>query len=352
MTRTRVAALAATCAALVGCLPGWVSSASGQAIPDCPPDKLLDLTFSTRDSDQDGEDVPVVATHVIEASPSFTGATAREVFTLAPEARLVSGGKGSGAFVFVAPSAASVAITASWHQSIDPSDPNGDPTDPATRCAASRVVTLPVVAARPSRVVYLRFRGAPDIGFSDFAILPAPQRPDLSPVEVSARTTSAVRFPPASAKARTMAVPLRTEDQIRYPTRLPGLAGISVAKECRFYYLTCATPFAPGGVFTQVSALEFDTYQSGIKRGDINGPSRLLARTQPSRQAARFGVGIQARPGGVRVGKPRPFGYDVQVRQSGRLLARARKAGRCVERREARGLLTSCKIARSSEKLR
>jgi hypothetical protein len=68
--------------------------------------------------------------------------------------------------------------------------------------------------------------------------------------------------------------------------------------------------------------------------------------------AARYGVGIEARPSGVRLGKPRPFGYDVQVRQSGRLLARVRKAGRCVERRGSRGIFTECKIARSSDNLR
>ena len=54
---------------------------------------------------------------------------------------------------------------------------------------------------------------------------------------------------------------------------------------------------------------------------------KLLPRTQPSLEAARYGVTIEARPGAVREGKPRPFGYDVQVRQSGRLVARVRVAG-------------------------
>jgi hypothetical protein len=331
------------------CLLASAPPAAGQTVPDCAPDKTLDVTFTTSER---GEDAPLVATHVIAASPQFTGNTARETFTLPPDVRVVAGGKGSGGVIFVVPVAPSVPVTVAWHQGSDPSDPASDPSDPATRCAASRVVTLPIVAARPSRVVYLRLRGLAESGFTDLAVLPAPKQPDLSPVEISARTTSAVRFPPASAKPRTMAVPLRTEDQIRYPTRLPGLAGLSVAKQCRFYYLTCATPFAPGGVFTQISALEYETYQRGIRKGDVNGPQRFLARTQPSRQAARYGVGIGARPGAVRLGKPRPFGYDVQVRQSGRLIARARMAGRCVERRDSRGIFTDCKIARRSEKLR
>lgn len=342
--------MAASCGALLVCLLGWASAAARQAVPDCPPDKVVDVTFTIQDDEEDAENTPLVASHVILASPRFTGNTARETFTLPPDVRVVAGGKGSGGVIFIVPAKPSVPIAAAWHQAKDPSDPTGDPTDPSTRCAASRVVTLPVVAATPSRVVHLRLRGLAGAGHSDFAILPTLKRPDLSPVEISSRTTSAVRFPPAGAKARTMSVPLRTEDKIKYPTRLPGLAGLSVAKQCRFYYLTCATPFASGAVFTQVSALEYETYQRGIRKGDINGPQQLLARTQPSRQTARYGVGIQARPGAARPGRPRPFGFDVQVRQSGRLIARVRKAGRCVE--DSRSMFIDCKIARSSDKLR
>jgi hypothetical protein len=78
---------------------------------------------------------------------------------------------------------------------------------------------------------------------------------------------------------------------------------------------------------------------------------KLLPRSQPSLEAARYGVTIEARPGAVRAGKPRPFGYDVQVRQSGRVVARVRLAGRCLERRRAQGLVVQCRIAKRSIEL-
>jgi hypothetical protein len=191
-------------------------------------------------------------------------------------------------------------------------------------------------------------------GFSDVGIVPALKRPNLSPLEITARTTSRVAFPPASAKPRTMAVPMRTSDQVKYRKRLPNAAYMTVPQACRFYYVTCATPFAPGGAFTEVSRLYLDdrALQHGIQKGDVNGSLDLLARSQPSKTSARYGIMVEARPGGVREGHPRPFGYDVQVHQSGRLIARLRQAGRCVERRLAQGLVTQCTIARSSYQLR
>jgi hypothetical protein len=150
-----------------------------------------------------------------------------------------------------------------------------------------------------------------------------------------------------------MAVPMRDAEQVKYRTRLPNPAYMTVPQACRFYYLTCATPFAPGGVFTQVSRLLIDdrALSRGIERGDVNGSLELLARSQPSRTSARYGILVEARPGGVRLGQPRPFGYDVRVHQSGRLIARVRQAGRCVERRLPQGLFTQCRIARSSYQL-
>ena len=111
--------------------------------------------------------------------------------------------------------------------------------------------------------------------------------------------------------------------------------------------LTC------GSVFTQVTRpfLDTDALQRGIEKADINGAAGLLARTQPSLEAARYGVVIDAVPGAARLGKPRPFGLDLQVRQSGRLVGRVRTAGRCFERRDSRSLFTTCKIAKRSAKL-
>jgi hypothetical protein len=248
----------------------------------------------------------------------------------------------SGAHLVV-PVAPTLAVTVSWEQATDPSNPESDPEEASMRCVASRTIELPVTPARRSRAVKLYVWRQ---GFSDFAVVPALKQPDLSPLEISARTTARVAFPPASAKPRTMVVPMRTADQIRYRTRLPGLAGISVAKKCRFYSLTC------GAVFTEVSRpfIDDDALARGVVKADLKGGLSPLARTQPSKVAVEYGLVIQARPGGVRTGSPRPFGYDVQVRQSGRLLARVRAAGRCVELRDSRGFFVQCRMrARSTQ---
>ena len=249
---------------------------------------------------------------------------------------------------FIVPIAASVPIAVSWRQAIDPSDPSSDPSDPAESCSASTVVTLPIVAARPSRAVKQRqWDVGSRLGFSSFAVVPALKQPDLSPLEISARTTARAAFPAATAAARTMAVPMRTVDQVKYAKTLPDPFHLGVAGRCRYYLLTC------GAVFSEVARpfVDTDALQRGIEKADINGGVKLLPRTQPSLEAARYGVTIEARPGAVREGKPRPFGYDVQVRQSGRLVARVRVAGRCVERRLAQGLVVQCRIARRSVEL-
>jgi hypothetical protein len=331
------AALAAACA-LVCCAP-----AAAQAPPACAPEKTLSVKLT---SEERGESAALVATHDVSVSSAFSGTTVSESYTPPPDVKVLAAGR-SGVD-FIVPIAASVPITVSWVQAIDPSDPASDPTEPSQRCAASTVVTLPVVPARPGRAVKLRgWTVGSRLGFSDVAVVPALERPDLSPLEISARTTSRAAFPPATAAARTMAVPMRTVDQIKYATKLPDPFHLGVAGKCRLYLLTC------GSVFTEVSRpfLDTDALARGVEKADINDGLKLLARTQPSLEAARYGVTIEARPGGVRPGTPRPFGYDVQVRQSGRLVARVRVAGRCVERREARGLVVRCSIAKRSVEL-
>jgi hypothetical protein len=337
MSRSRAplaAALAAACA-LVGSAP-----AAAQAPPACAPEKTLSVKLT---SEERGEPAALVATHDVSVAADFTGSTVNEAYAPPPGVKVVAADR-SG-FAFIVPIAASVPITVSWVQAIDPSDPASDPEEPSQRCAASTVVTLPIVAARPSRALRLSlWSTASRQGISDFAIVPALQRPDLSPLEISARTTSRVAFPSATAPARTMAVPMRTVDQVEYAKKLPDPFHLGVAGRCRLYLLTC------GSVFTEVSRpfIDTDALSRGVEKADVNGALKLLARTQPSLEAARYGVTIEARPGGVRVGKPRPFGYDVQVHQSGRLVARVRVAGRCAERREARGLVVRCRIAKRS----
>ena len=144
-----------------------------------------------------------------------------------------------------------------------------------------------------------------------------------------------------------MAVPMRTVDQVKYAKKLPDPFHLGVAGRCRLYLLTC------GAVFSEVARpfLDTDALQRGVEKADIDDGVKLLPRTQPSLEAARYGVTIEARPGAVREGRPRPFGYDVQVRQSGRLVARVRVAGRCTERRLAQGLVVRCRITRRSVEL-
>ena len=334
--------------ALVLALP---STAAAQGPPECDPTVMLNVTLTAEEDGFDG--VPPVATHEIVVKADFPAGYASRVRVTPPQGvrQIATSGENT---LLIAPNAASVPITVSWRQSRDPSDPNADPDDPATGCAASRVIPVALLATRPSHAVkHELWRQLVKSGFVDVGIVPALKRPDLSPFEVSARTTSRVAFPSARAKPRTMAVPMRTADQVKYRTRLPNPAYMSVPQGCRFYSVTCATPFGPGGVFTEVSRLFLDdrALSRGIEKGDVNGSLELLARSQPSKTSARYGIMVEARPGSVRPGRPRPFGYDVQVHQSGRLIARVRQAGRCVQHRLPQGLVVQCRIARSSYQL-
>ena len=334
---------AAGAAALVVCLLVWAAPAAGQVRPACAPEKTLGVKLTTQERELPS---PLIATHDVSVEADFTGTTERETYAPPPGVKVLAAGR-SG-LDFVVPIAASVPITVSWQQAIDPSDPSSDAGDPLQSCAASTVVTLPIVPARPSRAVKLQSWSAGlRLGFASFAVVPALKQPDLSPLEISARTTSRAGFPPATAAARTMAVPMRTVDQIKYAKTLPDPFHLGVAGRCRYYLLTC------GAVFSEVARpfVDTDALQRGVEKADVNGGVKLLPRSQPSLEAARYGVTIEARPGAVREGKPRPFGYDVQVRQSGRLVARVRVAGRCVERRLAQGLVVQCKIAKRSIEL-
>jgi hypothetical protein len=340
---SRSGARACGAGALAVCLLVCTAPAGGQALTPCAPEKTLGVKLTSTERELAA---PLVATHDVSVAAQFTGSTVSESYVPAPGVKVLAAGR-SGVD-FIVPIAASVAITVSWQQAMDPSDPTSEPDDPLTSCVASTVVTLPIVPARPSRAVKQRgWEFGSRQGFSSFAVVPALKLPDLSPLEISARTTSRVRFPSATAVARTMTVPMRTVDQIKYAKTLPDPFHLGVAGRCRLYLLTC------GSVFTEVSRpfLDDDALGRGIEQADINDGAKLLARTQPSLEAARYGVTIEARPGAVREGKPRPFGYDVQVRQSGRLVARVRVAGRCVQRRLAQGLVVQCRTAKRSVEL-
>jgi hypothetical protein len=324
-------------------LLAWAPAAAAQATPACAPDKLLDVTLT---SEERSLPAPLVATHDVSVKADFTGTTVNESYTPPPDVKVLAAGR-SG-INFIVPIAASVPITVSWYQAIDPSDPHSDPEDPATRCAGSRVVTLPITPARPSRAVKLRgWKTAQRGGHSVFAVVPALKQPDLSPLEVSIRTSSRARVPSANAAARTMVVPMRTVDQIEYRKKLPSLFFVKPATLCKFFFLSC------GAVTSNVARLFLDTdaLQHGIEKADVNGSAELLARTQPGLVAVRYGAVIQVNPSAARIGKPRPFGYDVQVRHSGRLVARVRMAGRCFERHDSRGNFVTCRILKKSAQL-
>ena len=204
---------------LVVCLLAWAPAAAAQAVPACDPAKTLNVTLT---SEERSLPAPLVATHDVSVSGEISGITVNESFALPADVKVLAANRGG--VNFIVPIAASVPITVSWHQGMDPSDPHSDPDDPATRCAASRVVTLPITPARPTHAVKLRgWKMSQRLGASVFAVVPALKQPDLSPLEISIRTSSRARLPSPNAAARTMVVPMRTVDQIEYRKKLPSL---------------------------------------------------------------------------------------------------------------------------------
>jgi hypothetical protein len=323
--------------ALTAGLLGWAPTAAAQDLPECAPDKAFNVTLETQEK---GQDAPLIATHEVLVTAQISGDAARASLAFPAGVRVLGVGSDGTNVNLILPNTTSLDVAVSWRQSADPSDPES-----TERCAATRLVTLPVLSARPSRSVR---QGPRQPIVSDFAVVPALTRPNLEPLDITIRTTSRVRFPSRSARPRRWSVPMRNGEQLTYDFRLPGLAGISTAKLCRFWWLIC------GPVNGSVAALNLDdkALRRGIERPDLDGNNaiqRLLARSQPARWAARWGVLISVFPG---AGKVQPFGFDVQVRQSGRLLARIRKAGRCRDIRDSRGIFHHCTVARSRTMLR
>jgi hypothetical protein len=304
-----------------------------QAPPSCAPERTSNVTLKTEEA---GRELPLVATHEVELTAEIAEyATHIEVVPQAGVDVLKKNSDGSIVRVF-APTTPTLAVTVSWRQSADPSNPEETAT-----CAGQRSFTLTVLAANPARGVKQPNPG-PAGGDYTFAVAPAVQRPDLRPLEVSIRSTGRARYPRSNERLRTWRVPMRTGEQVKYRTRLPNLAYATTRQKCRFWWLTC------GPVFAEVGSLNVDNRG----RPDLSGSNsilRSLARTQPARWAARYGIVVNARPGAAR---PQPFGYDVQVRQGGRLLARIRRAGRCVTQRRSTGIFDQCTLTRSRTLLR
>jgi hypothetical protein len=313
-------------------------AAVAQVPPACPPDKTMSVVITTQER---GQDAPLVATHealliadVADRVSPVSEPPDRIVVTPQPGVEVLKrSSDGSGVILF-APNATSLMVAVSWRQTVDPGNPDED-----TKCTGSATLTVPVLSARPARGV--RQPGSRR-EFVTFAVAPAVKRPNLEPLVVTIRSTGHVRFPRRSERLRRWVVPMRTGEQVRYGKRLPNLAYATFKQKCRSWWFVC------GPVNSQVASLNIDSRG----RPDLSGSNailRVLAFSQPSRWAARYGIVVDAFPG---AGRNRPFGFDVQARQSGRLLARVRRAGRCTDTPLNGGFVHKCTIARSTTLLR
>lgn len=294
-------------------IPPAASAAPGD--PACAPDKTLAVTYEVQ---EDGERAPLVASHDVVIYADWQGDVENVALSVPDGVRVI--GSGPRRIRVIVPFGASLAITATWEQAMDPSDPSSDPADPATRCVATSTTALPITATRPPTVVY-------DIhvaGFNvttTFAVVPHRTHGDLSPLTISARVGKAARFPSPGATARAMTVPMREVDVVRYRRRLPGTSNQTTPVKCRFFSLTCGRATIEAGALGPLRRV--------TRRSLFFAGSDLLARTQPLRRTARYGVRVIAHQNSIGFRGPRTLGYDVQVRQSGELLARVRRAARC-----------------------
>jgi hypothetical protein len=297
---------------------GPVSASAAPGDPACAPDKALVVTFTTQEGDHDA---PLVATHEMKVLAEWSGEFRNPSLSVPPGVRVL--GQRPKRVSLIVPAGPSLAVTASWEQATDPSDPDSDPSDPATRCVATQTTALPVTGTRPSRPFYDLFSGGPP-GYSIFSVLPDPDAGDLSPMEVSVRTTTRARFPSAGSKAWRMPVAMRASERIRYRKHIPHPDLLTTPDRCRFYLLTCAA----ARLQTQVTALRERDPTRRIRKRDLVG-GELLSRVQPYRQVAPYGVNISTAVFAKFGHEPRALGFDIQVRQSGRLVARVRRAFRC-----------------------
>src|SRR5215211_3897000 len=317
------------------------SAAAAQEPPPCAPDKTMDAKLT---AEEDGEFERLIATHEVlltaeihDLDAPISRSPDRIVITPEAGVQVLGNYTGGSNIAIFAPSTPTLTVVVSWRQTTDPDD--YDVTD---KCSASKTITLPVTAANPARGAKQPNPGPASLGDYTFAVVPALKQPNLSPLEITIRSTSRVRYPRANDRLVRWDVPMRTEDQLKYKTHLPNLAYATFPQKCRFWWLTC------GPVNADVAQLNLN--ERG--RPDLDGSNailRVLARSQPARWAAEFGIVVTAFPG---AGANRPYGYDVQVKQAGRLLARVRRAGRCREIRRNGGSFHSCTLARSSTLLR
>ena len=293
--------------ALVLALFVHVPATAAQGPPACAPDKSLAVTFETRES---GDTVPLVATHEVVLVARWPGEVRNPALSVPESVRMLE--TRPRQLRLIVPAAPSLAVSASWEQAADPSDPDSDLSDPATRCVASQTVALAVTPAKPSRAFY-DLAGRDPSGAS-IEVVPDRQAGDMSPLEVSVRVIGAARFPSPGSRVRRMSIAMRPSERVRYRRRIPPPDLMGIREHDRFYNLTRGL----SRLFTQVST-------------SAGAP---LPPAQPRREVAPGGVRINAftfTPNPAR--EPRTYeygiGYDIQVHQSGRLVGRVRRAARC-----------------------
>lgn len=301
-----------------------VSAFAAPGDPSCAPEKTLAVSFEAHEGEGA---VPLVATHEVTLKAEWPEAVRNPTLSVADGVPLLA--KRPRQLRLIAPAGASLAVTASWQQATDPSDPASDPSDPAARCVASQTIALPITAAKPPRDYYdLEGRRA-DI--SSLAVVPDRKAGDLSPLQVTVRVTNAARFPSPRRKPRSMPVAMRPSERVHYRTHIPSPAILISPRWCRLYSLTCGE----ARISATVNTLWGGRYRNGrvVKRTlDSRDP---LPPTQPYRAVAPNGVRINVGSFSLRPGVPEPrvyeypTGYDIQVHQSGRLVARLRRVVRC-----------------------
>ena len=323
-----------TRAAVLLALLALPSTAVAQEPPPCAPDTAATVSLRIQER---GQEATPVATHEIDVIAEINAADPTHiVITPQDGVEVLAKNSGGSTVVVFAPSTPNLTLTVAWRQSTDESNPGE-----SGRCSASRSLSVPVLPANPARGVRQPNPG-PEIGDYTFAVAPALRRPDLSPLEITIRSTSRARYPRPKERLVRWVVPMRGAEQVRYRTRLPNYAYATFPQLCRFWWLSC------GPVNSHVGQLNVNSRG----RPDLDGSNailRPLALSQPARWAATYGLVVTAFPGAA---KNRPFGYDVQVRQAGRLLARVRRAGRCREVPRNGGSFHSCAIRRVSTLLR
>lgn len=305
---TRLRGVSALSAALGALL--FAPAAQAQSGAACPAGSAGGVTFTVLD---DGERGPLVATHDVRVLAEWSGGDVERPQLSVPDGIRVIDTR-PRQIRLIAPVSASLAVTATWEQPSDPSDPG------SARCVATQTTALPVLATERGRAVY-NILGAGFDALASFAVLPDRDRADLSPLTITARIGRAARFPGRRVRARSMTIPMRGVDERRYSRRLPGVTQTTTPIKCRLFSLTC------GRLTTDAYAL--GPTRRGTKRELRAQFGELLSRKQPRRVAARYGVRIDALVASVGFRGPRTVGYDIQIRQSGELLARVRRAARC-----------------------